>query len=261
VARLAFTGNRFEFRAVGSGQSVAGPLVAMNTMLADLLNWVADTLGDKMAQGTDLDTAILKTLKEIIDQHGAVVFSGNGYSAEWHKMAVEERGLANLKTAADALSVLKEPYVQKLFHKLCVLSPVELASRFEIYAEQYILAIEVEAKQVVSMAKTGIYPAAAKYLAELSSTVSSLKSNGIVLGNEPLAKITDLLASMMSTVAKLGTAISQHDFPTIEEHMQFCAKTIRPLMDEVRQYADALEGEIADELWPYPTYQEMLFIK
>jgi glutamine synthetase len=138
---------------------------------------------------------------------------------------------------------------------------VELASRFEIYAEQYILAIEVEAKLVVSMAKTGIYPTAVKYLSELSSTINSLKSSGIELSNERLVQIAALLASMMETVGKLGSAIGQHDFSTPEEHMQFCAKTIRPLMDEVRQYADALEGEIADELWPYPTYQEMLFIK
>jgi len=204
---------------------------------------------------------LLNTLKEIIDQHGAVVFSGNGYSAEWHKMAVEERGLANLKTAADALPVLKEPYIEELFDKLGVLSPVELASRFEIYAEQYILAIEVEAKLVVSMAKTGIYPAAVKYLSDLSSTINSLKSTGIELGNERLVQIATLLTSMMETVDKLAAAISKHDFSTPEEHMQFCAKTIRPLMDEVRHYADSLEGEIADELWPFPTYQEMLFIK
>ncbi|MDD2660458.1 MAG: glutamine synthetase III [Methylococcales bacterium] len=258
---FAFTGNRFEFRAVGSGQSVAGPLVAMNTMLADSLNWVADTLESKLAEGADLDAAILKTLKEITDKHGAVVFSGNGYSAEWHKMAVEERGLANLRTAADALPVLKETHVEELFDKLGVLSPVELASRYEIYAEQYILAIEVEAKLVVSMAKTGIYPTVAKYLSELSATLSSLKSNGIDLDNECLVKIAALLKSMMETAGKLDEAISRHDFSTPEEHMQFCAKTIRPLMDEVRHYADALEGEVADELWPYPTYQEMLFIK
>lgn len=214
-----------------------------------------------MAQGSDLDTAILKTLKEIIDEHGAVVFGGNGYSAEWHKMAVEERGLANLKTAADALPVLKEPYIEKLFYELGVLSPVELASRFEIYAEQYILAIEVEAKLVVSMAKTGIYPAVVKYLADLSATLNSLKSNNITMDNKPLTHASELLSTMMATVTKLSEALSQHDFQDIEEHMQFCAKTIRPLMDEVRQSADALEGEISDELWPYPTYQEMLFIK
>jgi glutamine synthetase len=176
-------------------------------------------------------------------------------------MAVEERGLRNLKTAADALPVLKEPEVQALFEKLGVLSPVELASRFEIYSEQYVLAIEVEAKLVISMAKTGIYPAAVKYLSDLSSTLSSLKSNGVELGNERLVLIAGLLSSMTSTADKLSAALAKHDFATVEEHMQFCANTIRPLMDEVRQYADGLEGEIADELWPYPTYQEMLFIK
>ncbi len=258
---FAFTGNRFEFRAVGSGQSVAGPLVSMNTMLADSLNWVADSIEAELTKGTDLDSAILATLKEIIDTHGAVVFGGNGYSAEWHKMAVEERGLANLKTAADALPVLKEKYIEELFDKLGVLSPVELASRFEIYAEQYILAIEVEAKLVVSMVKTGIYPAAVKYLAELSSTLSSLKSNGIDLDAGRLTVISAGLNTLTATIEKLSAAIAQHDFETVEDHMQFCAKTIRPLMDEARVYADSLETEISDELWPFPTYQEMLFIK
>jgi glutamine synthetase len=176
-------------------------------------------------------------------------------------MAVEERGLANLRTAADALPVLKEAYIEALFDKLGVLSPVELGSRFEIYAEQYILAIEVEAKLVVSMAKTGIYPAVVKYLSDLSATINSLKNSGVELGNERLVLIAALLTSMMETAGKLSTAIGQHNFSTPEEHMQFCARTIRPLMDEVRHYADALEGEVADELWPYPTYQEMLFIK
>ena len=250
---FAFTGNRFEFRAVGSGQSVAGPLVSMNTMLADSLNWVADSIEAELTKGTDLDSAILATLKEIIDTHGAVVFGGNGYSAEWHKMAVEERGLANLKTAADALPVLKEKYIEELFDKLGVLSPVD--------AEQYILAIEVEAKLVVSMVKTGIYPAAVKYLAELSSTLSSLKSNGIDLDAGRLTVISAGLNTLTATIEKLSAAIAQHDFETVEDHMQFCAKTIRPLMDEARVYADSLETEISDELWPFPTYQEMLFIK
>ncbi|NOS88865.1 MAG: glutamine synthetase type III, partial [Methylococcaceae bacterium] len=258
---FAFTGNRFEFRAVGSGQSVAGPLVAMNSMLADSLNWIADSLEAELKAGLSLDAAILKTLKEVIDNHGAVVFGGNGYSAEWHKMAVEERGLANLKTAADALPVLKEAYIEELFSKLGVLSPVELASRFEIYAEQYILAIEVEAKLVVSMAKTGIFPAVVAYLSELSGTINSLKNNGITLSSDAAGQIAALLDTMMALVAKLSAALKQHDFDSPEAHMQFCAQTLRPLMDEIRGYADTLEGEIADAQWPFPTYQEMLFIK
>jgi len=258
---FAFTGNRFEFRAVGSGQSVAGPLVTMNTMLADSLNWVADEMESELAKGTSLEATILKVLKTTIDNHGAVVFGGNGYSPEWHKMAVEERGLRNLRTAADALPVLKEKEIEELFDGLGVLSPVELASRYDIYTEQYILAIEVEAKLVISMAKTGIYPAVIKYLSDLSGTINCLKSNGVELGNESLLRISTTLNTMMATVDKLSTAISQHDFADTEEHMQFCAQSIRPLMDEVRLYADALETEVADELWPFPTYQEMLFIK
>jgi len=258
---FAFTGNRFEFRAVGSGQSVAGPLVTMNTMLADSLNWVADEMESELAKGTSLEATILKVLKTTIDNHGAVVFGGNGYSPEWHKMAVEERGLHNLRTAADALPVLKEKEIEELFNGLGVLSPVELASRFDIYAEQYILAIEVEAKLVISMAKTGIYPAVVKYLADLSGTMTCLKGNGVELGNDSLMKISGTLNAMMATVAKLSTAIAQHDFADTDAHMQFCAQTIRPLMDETRSYADALESEVADELWPFPTYQEMLFIK
>jgi len=258
---FAFTGNRFEFRAVGSGQSVAGPLVAMNTILADSLNWVADTLEAKIADGATLDAAVLDTLKTLIDAHGAVVFGGNGYSSEWHKTAVEERGLANLKTTADALPVLKDASVQQLFDQLGVLSPVELASRFEIYAEQYILAIEVEAKLVVSMAKTGIYPAAVQYLADLSNTASALKGHGVDMGTGTMAVIAKHLDAMMDKAQQLSSALGEHDFPSVEAHMQFCAKTLRVLMDEVRLEADALEAEMAAVLWPFPTYQEMLFIK
>jgi len=258
---FAFTGNRFEFRAVGSGQSVAGPLTVLDTVLADSLNWIADDLETQLAQGVDLNTAILKTLKEIIDKQGAVIFNGNSYSAEWHRMAVEERGLPNLKTAADALPVLKEAYIEELFDRVGVLSPDELASRFEIFAEQFILSIDVEAKLAVSTAKTGIYPAAVRYLAELSAAISSLKSNGVELGNAPLLRIAEWVTAMMDAVDKLAASLTQHDFSTVEAHMQFCAGTIRPLMDEVRHAVDALEGEIANELWPYPTYQEMLFIK
>jgi glutamine synthetase len=258
---FAFTGNRFEFRAVGSGQSVAGPLVAMNTILADSLNWMADKLEAALASGSELNAAIQNVLKEVIDEHGAVVFNGNGYSPEWHKMAVEERGLANLPTAADALPVLTEGYIEELFDKTGVLTPVELASRFEVYAEQYILSIDLEAKLVVSMAKTLIYPAAVQYLSDLASTISKLKEIGIGFDMECAQKIAALTQSMMDTISKLSEVLTKHDFPSIEEHMQFCAKTIRPLMDEVRQYADALEGETAQDLWPLPTYQEMLFIK
>ena len=258
---FAFTGNRFEFRAVGSGQSVAGPLVAMNTILADSLDWMANKLEAATANGGDLNAAIQTILKEVIDQHGAVVFNGNGYSEEWHKMAVEERGLRNLRTSADALPVLQEPEIVELFDHLNILSPVELASRYETYAEQYILSIEVEAKLVISMAKTLIYPAATRYLTDLATTVAGLKEVGIDFDTETAQKVAGLTKSMMDSASKLATALGSHDFDSTAAHMQYLANTIRPMMDDVRKHADALEAEVADDLWPLPTYQEMLFIK
>lgn len=257
---FAFTGNRFEFRAVGSGQSVAGPLVAMNTVLADSLNWIGDKLEAELGKGTELNTAIQTILKEVMDEHGAVIFNGNGYLEEWHKLAAE-RGLANLRTSADALPVLKEAYIEELFSKLGVLSPVELASRYETYAEQYVLSIEVEAKLVIDIAKTSIYPAALRYLSDLANTTLSLKEIGLDLEIENIEKVASLAKSMMEKVSKLTLALGNHDFASVEEHMQYLVNVIRPLMDEVRGFADALEGEVADDLWPLPTYQEMLFIK
>ena len=258
---FAFTGNRFEFRAVGSNQSVSGPLVAMNTILADSLTWVADNLESRMKAGEDLNTAAQGVLKEIMDKHRNVIFGGNGYSPEWHKMAVEERGLANLRTTADALPVLRADYIEELFTRMGVLTPVELESRFDVYAEQYLLAIEVEAKLVVSMAKTIIYPAAVRYLSELSSAISNAAAIGIEINKESAQTVSNLIKLMMDSVAKLSEAIAKHDFDSIEEHMQHSAQTIRPLMDKVREYADTLEGEVADNFWPLPTYQEMLFVK
>ncbi len=258
---FAFTGNRFEFRAVGSSQSVSGPLIALNTMLADSLEWMAGRLETELGNGADENTAILTVLKEVMNQHGAVVFGGNGYSDEWHKMAVNERGLANLRTTADALPVLKSASVADLFKRTGVLTPVELESRFEVYAEQYVKSIDVEAKLVINMAKTIIYPAAIAYLSQLSSTMQGLVAMGVNLDKERAQTVGNLLNTMMASVSKLSDATSKHDFGDTEAHMQHCAGTVRSLMDEVRQSADALEAEIGDEFWPLPTYQEMLFIK
>ncbi|NCR38446.1 MAG: glutamine synthetase type III [Microcystis aeruginosa W13-11] len=258
---FAFTGNRFEFRAVGSNQSVSGPLVAMNTILADSLTWVADKLESRMKAGEDLNTAAQGVLKEIMDKHRNVIFGGNGYSPEWHKMAVEERGLANLRTTADALPVLRADYIEELFTRMGVLTPVELESRFDVYAEQYLLAIEVEAKLVVSMAKTIIYPAAVRYLSELSSAIANAAAIGIEVDKESAQTVSNLIKLLMDGVSKLSAAMAKQDFDSIEEHMQYSAQTLRPLMDKVREYADTLEGEVADNFWPLPTYQEMLFVK
>lgn len=258
---FAFTGNRFEFRAVGSSQSVSGPLVAMNTMLADSLKWIAEKLEAELAKGVDQATAVLAVLKELMIEHGNVVFGGDGYSSEWHRQAVEERGLRNIRTAADALPVLREEAVKKLFSSTGVLTPVELESRFAVYAEQYILSIEVEAKLVVDIAKTTVYPAALHYLSSLSVVSDSLSKMNIEMDDSVIKVVAAETNAMLAAIAKLSVAMQKHDFDTTEEHMQYCANEIRGLMDEVRLHADRLEMEVADELWPLPKYREMLFIK
>lgn len=258
---FAFTGNRFEFRAVGSSQSVSGPLVAMNTMLADSLNWIATKLEVAINSGMDKTTAVLAVLKELMDEHSNVIFGGDGYSEEWHKMAVEERGLKNTPTTADALPALKDKAVIELFASTGVLSPVELESRYEVYSEQYVLSIEVEAKLVIDMATTTVYPSAANYLSELTSTIASAASIGVTLDSALAQKVAAAADTMMKDVDLLTAAIAKHDFATVEEHMQFCAKDICSLMVSIRESADLLETLVADSAWPLPKYSEMLFIK
>jgi len=258
---FAFTGNRFEFRAVGSQQSVSGPLIAMNTMLADSLNWITEKLEAELANGVDKPAAVVAVLKELMTEHGVVVFGGDGYSEEWHKMAVEERGLKNLPTTADALPYLYDDSIKTLFASTGVLSEVELESRYEVYSEIYIMSIYVEAKLVVDMAKTIIYPTSMKYLSSLLQTFESTKYINITLDTTTAKYIADISDKMMSAMRKLVDAIDKDDFSSTDEHMQYCAVEIRGLMDEVREYADLLEAEISDELWPLPKYREMLFIK
>jgi glutamine synthetase len=257
---FAFTGNRFEFRAVGASASVAGPLVAMNTILADSLHFMADKLEAAVAAGTPINKAIASVLKAVMEEHGGVVFGGNGYSEEWHKEA-ERRGLPNLATSAEALPMLKRKDIEALFSKLGVFTPVELQSRFDVYSEQFIHSINVEARLVISMAKTLIYPAAMEYLAELTGTLSQLKDLNLDADRTVVKNIAELSDKLLASVAKLASAMEKDHFESTEAHLNHCAHVIRPLMDEARAHADGLEAEMADKYWPLPTYQELLFLK
>ena len=141
------------------------------------------------------------------------------------------------------------------------MSPVELESRFDVYSEQYILTIEVEAKLVINMTKTSIYPAATRYLTDLAMASTAASEMGIEMNNSIAAGVANNINGMMAAVSKLEDAMAKEDHGSEEEHMQFCANTIRSLMDEARENVDALESVVADDLWPLPTYQEMLYIK
>jgi glutamine synthetase len=257
---FAFTGNRFEFRAVGSGQSVAGPLVALNTILANSIRWVSDQLEGRLSSGAPLEESALAVLKEVMERHGNVVFGGDGYSSEWHRVAVEERGLENLRTSADALPVLTRDAVRELFEQTGVLTPVELQSRFEVYSEQYILAIEVEAKVAVQIAQTQVYPAAMRYLGELAGSLQLQSSMGLQVSPETQNTVASLCQKLMDTSSRLQAAIEAPPHGT-EAHMRHCADTLMPLMGELREAVDGLEALVDDNLWPLPSYQEMLFVR
>ncbi len=258
---FAFTGNRFEFRAVGSSQSVSGPLVAMNTMLADSLDWIADKLEAAFADGQSELDAVAAVLQELMELHGDVVFGGDGYSSDWHTTAVEERGLRNIPTTADALPIFLDESVIGLFDRTGVLSPVELESRYEVYGEQYILSIGVEAKLTVELARTALYPAAMSYISDLTAGITTAATLGVELDTTAVQAIATEANGLLSAVTELETAMAEHDFDSTAAHMSFCADTIRGLMDEVRAHGDALEALVADGYWPLPKYREMLFIR
>ena len=258
---FAFTGNRFEFRAVGSNQSIAGPLVAMNTIVAESLDYIATEL--EAAAKNDpskLPAAVQKVLKKIIEQHGAVVFNGDGYCEAWHQEA-EKRGLPNLKTTVDALPVLTTPDIVALFEKYSVLSRRELESRRDIYLEQYCKTINVESKLVVEVARTMIYPAAVRYQAELASACAAVKATGGKCDCSILERVTALANSLLAEIAALEKTMGHHAHgDLLEEAQHYCGK-VAPAMLAVRKVVDELESLVADDLWPLPTYQEMLFIK
>ncbi|QEY31908.1 glutamine synthetase type III [Synechococcus sp. RSCCF101] len=256
---FAFTGNRFEFRAVGSGQSVAGPLIALNTLLSDSISWVCDQLESRMAGGATLDAAAMGTIQQIMNEHGAVVFGGDGYSEAWHRMAVEERHLENLPTTADSLPVLTRPQVRDLFDRMGVLSPVELESRFEVYGEQYVLAIEVEAKVLLRMTRTQVYPAVMEYLDALAQSLRDQEYLGLPPDRSSAGKVAQLNQSLLAECAALESAIAETPEDGVEASMRHCADVILPLMTRIREAVDGLEIIVADDLWPLPTYQEMLF--
>ncbi|MFM7547614.1 MAG: glutamine synthetase III [Cyanobacteriota bacterium] len=257
---FAFTGNRFEFRAVGSGQSVAGPLVVLNTIMADSIQWIADQLEAELTSGAPLEEAAFTVLKRTMDAHAAVVFGGDGYSAEWHRIAVEERGLENLRTSADALPVLQRPEVRELFARTGVLSPVELESRFEVYAEQYILAIDVEAKLVLRLARTQIYPVVMEFLERLTRSLRDQQELGLPPDRTFASQVASLNQQLISQCGELEQAIGEPPHG-VHAHLRHCADTLLPLMGAIRSAVDGLEVIVDDSLWPLPTYQEMLFVR
>ena len=257
---FAFTGNKFEFRAVGSSQSIAGPLVALNTIVAESLDFFANAL--EKAGGIDpakLNAAIEKLLQETIAQHKAVIFNGNGYSPEW-QIEAKKRGLPNLKATPEALDVLVSPKNIALFEKYGVLSEREMRSRYEIYMERYCKDINAEANSAVQIAKTMILPAGYRYQGDLVDTAYKLKSLGQSVHIGTLDKLTGLVGIFEKNIEALEKTLahSGHDIRAEVTHFH---DHVIPAMAALREIADQIESILPDDLWPLPTYREMLFIK
>ena len=258
---FAFTGNKFEFRAVGSSQSVAGPLVALNTIMADSLDYIATELEKTTAGDPEkLNSAVQKVLQKIGREHGSIIYNGDNYIEAWQKEA-EKRGLPNLRNTVDALQALVSKKNVDLLEKYHVLSPREMESRYEIYMEQYIKDVAVESRLTLEIAKTTIFPAAVSYQNQLASTALALKQLGKAPCTAVLDELSGLVQDLEQTIGSLDKALQNHDEGSTLDHAIHVRDQIVPSMAKVREVADKLECVVSDAFWPLPTYQEMLFIK
>jgi glutamine synthetase len=249
---FAFTGNKFEFRALGSSMSLSFPNTVLNTIVAEAIDELAEELEDALAAGTDLEAALRPILQRSYAANKQIVFGGDNYSEEWHAEA-ESRGLLNLRATPDALPYLVREDTVTLFSNYGVLSGRELESRYEVFLEQYVTKLNIEAETAASIARTMLLPAAARYLAEL------LAAQLAELADET----SDLIEQFTETIKGLESANLAENQPhdDVLEHARYMHDSVVPAMEAVRAAADQLERVVADDLWPLPKYSEILFIK
>jgi glutamine synthetase len=259
---FAFTGNKFEFRAVSSNQSIAMPIVALNVAVAESLDFCATELEASLKAGKKLEEAVTLLLSKLIRENKQIIFNGNGYSDEWQKEA-EKRGLLNHRTSVDAFGEALTPQVVKAFEHYGVLTPREMKARHEVALEQYNKTVNIEAQLMVLIANRTILPAAFRYQGELAQSVAAVKAAGAV-GKEcvraldELCKLTDTCRVRSRALQKLLEHEGNGD--TLK-HAKFFRDKVVPAMAALRETGDALEQVMPHDLWPLPTYREMLFVK
>ena len=248
---FAFTGNKFEFRALGANQELGMPNTVLNTIVAESVDYMAGELKKKLAKrGAKLETAVVEVVRDVYKQHGRVVFDGDGYSEAWHNEAAK-RGLLNLRTTPDALPQFIAPSTVQVFTKYKVLDKRELTARYEVYVEQYITKVNIEAETAANMARTLILPAALRQ-------VELCDDAGIDSLTDEVRGVTE---EFVTKLRALEAANANHPHGTLIKHAQYMRDKVLPAMEAVRELADTLEGIVADDLWPLPKYQEMLFVK
>jgi glutamine synthetase len=249
---FAFTGNKFEFRALGSSMSLSLPNTVLNTIVAEAIDELADELESELGSDQDLDAALPPILQRSYAANKQIIFGGDNYSDEWHTEA-ERRGLLNLRATPDALPYLVSQDTLRLFENYGVLSPRELQSRYEVFAEQYVTKLNIEAETAASIARTMLLPAAIGHLAMLREAQLP----------ELIAEIEELIDQFVSAIKDLESANLGDNQPhdDVLDHARYMHDRVVPAMGQVRGVADRLEKVVADELWPLPKYSEILFIK
>ena len=251
---FAFTGNRFEFRMCGSSQSISGPNVALNTIAAEAL----DEIASRLEKAKDVNKEILAIVKDTVKNHNRVVFNGNNYADAWVKEA-KKRGLPNLRSTPEAIKSFVTPKAIKLFSKYNVLSKEEMESRFEIYTEQYAQHRNIEAQAAIQMAKRQFIPTAVRFMTELGNSVNATGKYGSVQ-KDLLAKVSKLTASAAKKLAKLETETAKaQGIDNVEKQAVAYLDKVLPAMEGLREDIDALENIVPADLWPVPTYNEMMF--
>jgi len=259
---FAFTGNKFEFRAVGSSQSISWPSTVLNLIITESIDFVADALEKK---GGDIKKTAFEVIKEVLKDSKKVLFNDNGYTKEWEDEAAK-RGLPNYKTTPEAIKVLADDKSKKLFAKYGILSEVEVVSRYNIFVERYIKEMEIEALTLYGMILNNIIPAGLEYQGRIAKSIEATEkvlgsSPDITIQKELLKKICALISSLSKAADELITlknkANSSHDEQAVSE---FYCKNVKAKMVEIRGYADDLEKIVDDQMWPLPKYWEMLFI-
>jgi glutamine synthetase len=259
---FAFTGNKFEFRAVSSNQSIAMPNIALNVAVCESLDFVATELEKLTKSGKPLEKAVAEFLPKVIKENKRIIFNGNNYSKEWEKEAAK-RGLLNLKNTVDALPQLVTKDVVGTFEKYRVLNEREVRARYDIMVEQYIKTVNVEGQLMVLMANRYVLPAALQYQKQVADSVASVKSAGAksVEGKKVLDWLTKKTDDFKRRADKLGHALGHEGDGSAEKHAKHFRDVVIPAMTALREAGDELELAIPHETWPLATYREMLFIK
>ena len=258
---FAFTGNKFEFRAVSSNQSIAFPATCLNVAVSESLDFMCGQLEEAVAKGVAIEDAVAALLKATLKKHKRIIFNGNGYAMEWQKEAAK-RGLLNHKNTVDALPEIVSPLVVKTFDRFKVLSERELHARYEVNVETYNKTINVEAQLMTLMANRYILPAALEYQRAVAASVVAVKQAGGTSkeGKKLLARIVKTIDQFRVQTDLLDHALD-HTTPSLEKHAKYMRDKIVPAMVRLRDLGDQLELMVPHATWPLPTYREMLFIK